>query len=125
MTDIQDRKDIEHLVRGFYGRAREDELIGFFFSEVVNMDWEAHFPRMIDFWETILLDTPKFSGSVMDKHYAIDAKVKMEPKHFDQWLFLWTETVDALFQGEIANKAKDRAKVIALTMSFKMNPVTE
>ena len=54
-ADINDRTDIERLVRAFYARALDDTMIGYLFTDVANLDLEAHVPVISDFWETILL----------------------------------------------------------------------
>jgi len=35
---------------------------------------------------------------------------KIEQKHFGVWLQLWFETIDQLFEGELALKAKQAAR---------------
>ena len=36
--DIEDRADVERLVRAFYGRALEDPLIGWIFTDIAHLD---------------------------------------------------------------------------------------
>jgi hemoglobin len=45
----------------------------------------------------------------------------LEKIHFDQWLSLFNETVDALFSGEKATMAKQRAAVIGWTINSKLS----
>jgi hemoglobin len=52
--DIADRKDIEQLINSFYDKVRADELIGYIFNDVANVDWPHHMPVMYDFWEGII-----------------------------------------------------------------------
>ena len=40
MPDIETRADCERLVRAFYGRALEDPIIGFIFTDVAKLDLE-------------------------------------------------------------------------------------
>lgn len=51
---IADGSDIEALVRGFYARAFVDQLLGPVFTEIAQLDFEAHRPIMCDFWEAVL-----------------------------------------------------------------------
>lgn len=53
--DILIREDIELLVNTFYDKIKKDDTIGYFFTEIANVDWPTHLPKMYDFWESILL----------------------------------------------------------------------
>ena len=107
--DIETRDDVERLVRAFYGKALEDEIIGFIFTDVAKLDLEAHVPRITSFWETVLLDTPTYGSSAFEPHAKLNAKVKLREGHFQRWLQLWFGTVDELFEGDRANAAKIHA----------------
>lgn len=50
MKEIENRKDIEFLVDEFYKQVVKDELIGFFFTEVIALNMDQHMPIMYDFW---------------------------------------------------------------------------
>lgn len=119
--DISSRKDVELLVNSFYDKVTKDETIGFIFNDVVKVDWDKHLPNMYNFWETILLNTPNYYGNTMGVHFDVNRKIKLEAKHFNKWIELFFATVDELFQGEVAENAKKRAKSIADLMLFKMN----
>lgn len=109
LADIETRADCERLVRAFYGRAFEDPIIGFIFTDVARLDLEAHVPRITDFWETVLLGAQTFSGGAFRPHAELHAKVQLREGHFDRWLRLWFGTVDELFAGPTANQAKIHA----------------
>lgn len=119
--DIGSRKDIELLITGFYDKVTNDPTIGFIFNDIMKVNWEAHLPVMYDFWETILLNETNYSGNTMGIHFEINRKIKLEEKHFSRWMELFAQTVDELYQGEIADMAKKRAQSIAAVMLFKMN----
>ena len=123
--DIGSRKDIEVLVTSFYDKVIKDPAIGFIFNGIMRVNWEKHLPIMYDFWETILLNETKYSNNTMGVHFEINRKIKLEEKHFNRWMELFTQTVDELYQGEIADMAKKRAKSIATVMLFKMNQENE
>ena len=109
LPDIETRADCERLVRAFYGRAFEDPIIGFIFTDVAKLDLEAHVPRITDFWETVLLGAQSFSGGAFRPHAELHAKVQLREGHFDRWLRLWFGTVDERFAGPTANQAKIHA----------------
>jgi hemoglobin len=113
LGDIESRADIERLVRAFYGRAFVDPTIGFIFVDVARLDLEAHLPRIAGFWETILFDVRSYSGSPFDVHAALHHQVGLRAGHFERWLVLWGETIDALFVGNRATLAKAHAIRVA------------
>lgn len=120
MQDLQNRSDVELLVRTFYGKATQDEVIGFLFTDVAQLDLETHFPTMFDFWEGILFNKPLYKGGMMYKHILLNQKHPLEAKHFDRWLELWITTVNELFAGPIADEAIRRGNLVAITMKYKM-----
>jgi hemoglobin len=111
--DIETRADCERLVRTFYGRALNDPIIGFLFTDVARLDLEAHVPRITSFWETILLGAQTYGGGAFRPHAALHMKAPLRRAHFDQWLNLWNDTVDELFAGERAELAKAHATRVA------------
>ena len=113
MADIETRADCERLVRAFYGRAFEDPVIGFLFTDVAKLDLEAHVPRITSFWETILLGVQTYGGGAFRPHAELHMKAPLRRAHFDQWLRLWFATVDELFAGQRAELAKSHAARVA------------
>ena len=111
--DIRDRADCERLVRAFYGKALEDPIIGFIFTDVAKLDLEAHVPRITSFWQTVLLGEKTYNGGAFGPHAHLHARVELKRGHFDRWLQLWFGTVDELFEGETANLAKVHALRVA------------
>jgi hemoglobin len=111
--DIETRADCERLVRAFYGRALEDPVIGWLFTDVARLDLESHVPRITNFWETILLGAQSYGGGAFRPHIELNAKARLKRGHFDRWLYLWRDTVDALFEGDRAELAKAHATRVA------------
>ena len=56
--DIRSEADISQLIEQFYGRVREDTLLGPIFDGVAQVDWAHHIPRLVSFWSTVLLGSP-------------------------------------------------------------------
>jgi truncated hemoglobin YjbI len=100
LPDIETRADCETLVRAFYGRALTDPILGYIFTDVAQLDLEAHVPKIASFWETILLGAHSYSGGAFAPHAALNQKVTLFAGHFERWLWLWRMTVDELFAGE-------------------------
>ena len=120
LTDIQNRNDIETLVSTFYQKAIPDALIGHFFTTVKPLNMAVHLPKISDFWESMLLGSPVYSGSPMQVHLMLNQLSPMKPEHFKQWLRLWSETVDELFSGEIARLAKERGHMVARSIGMRL-----
>ena len=113
MKAIQNRNDIEKLIATFYTKmAKDPELSPFF----INIDLEKHLPHMVHFWCFALLDEPGYTTNFVEKHLHMPLK----PKHFDIWLKYFNQTVDALFIGEKAEAAKQRAALIGWTIQSKV-----
>lgn len=119
--DIETRKDIEILVDSFYKKVLKDETIGYIFKDVANINLEKHMPTMYDFWETTLFHSSVYKGNPMNIHLKLNKVETLTKAHFEQWLALFNETVDELFQGEKAELAKTRALSIATVMQIKIH----
>ncbi|WP_312089002.1 group III truncated hemoglobin [Chryseobacterium sp.] len=120
MKNLESREDIELLVNSFYSKVVKDEVIGFFFKEVVKVNWDLHLPKMYSFWESILFGQMSYKGNPMAIHFPINESTAMEKKHFDRWLSLWKETISENFEGENASMAITKSENIAKLMSYKM-----
>ena len=96
------------LVRTFYGRAREDALIGPVFNAAVS-DWEHHIAQISDFWSSMLLKTGRYDGRPMRPHLVLP----LTPAHFDRWLALFEPTAREIFSADVAAAFIERARRIA------------
>lgn len=120
MNDICNRKDIEFLIDTFYTKVIKDETIGYFFTNVIELNWEKHIPIMYDFWETILFDKIKYKGNPIVKHIELNKKSELNSKHFDQWILLWEVIIKQHFKGEKASEAIKRASLMKELMLYKI-----
>ncbi|WP_417443737.1 group III truncated hemoglobin [Joostella sp.] len=116
MKNIEDRNDVNILVNTFYAKIRKDELLGPIFNvHIPDEKWPEHLSKLTDFWETNLFGIAKFKGSPSRKHVNVDMNMdySIEQTHFGKWLQLWFETIDELYEGDLARKAKDSARKMA------------
>lgn len=111
--DIETRADCDRLVRAFYSRALGDPIIGFIFADIAKLDLELHVPVIASFWESVLLGARTYTGNAFRPHAALNDKVRLRPGHFERWLYLWDATVDELFAGARADRAKAHAQRVA------------
>lgn len=118
--NIENREDIKLLVNNFYHKVKADPVIGFIFTQMVKINWEQHLPVMYDFWENTLFYTGGYNGNPMAIHQRLNQQIPLKAEHFQQWINLFTSTVDELFTGEKAELAKQRAISIATVMQIKI-----
>lgn len=111
--DIENKSDIEKMIRSFYSSLLTNDSISPVFADT---DFEAHMPQMIAFWSFVLLDEEGYKTNVFDKHVNLPIK----EEHFEIWLSHFEKTIDSLFEGEKAEMAKLRANSIAYTFRMKL-----
>jgi hemoglobin len=114
--DIKTTDDIKLLVDTFYGKVNNDELLSPIFNGLAKIDWNDHLPKMYQFWGTQLIGTMDYKGQPFPPHM----KFGLKAEHFNRWLGLFKETVNELFQGDIANLAIYKAENIAQIFQYKL-----
>ncbi len=119
--EIKAEEDVHLLVRTFYAKVQEDDLLGPIFNSIIT-DWEEHYDRLTDFWMTNLFFKKKYLGNPMEQHIAVDKMHNggINELHFGVWLNLWFATVDQLFEGEVATIAKNRARNMSTFIHLKI-----
>ena len=115
--DILTLVDVKLLVDEFYTKIRENQLLAPIFNGVIGEKWPIHLEKMYGFWQTLLLDTPAYSGSPFLKH----AKLPIQKEHFDTWMQLFIETIDEHFTGAKADEAKWRAEKMSEMFQYKLD----
>lgn len=102
-----DEPMLERLVREFYDRARQDDLLGPKFAHVA--DWEKHIAQIWDFWSSVALMTGRYHGQPLAAHVPLG----LEPQHFARWLELFEATARDVCPPQGADHLIDRAHRIA------------
>ncbi len=125
-SDIQNRQDVHRLVSAFYDRIRRDIYLGPIFNKHVE-DWPHHLNHLTDFWEGNLFFKKIFKGRPLQVHKRVDRDENyvINEHHFGIWLNHWVQTVDSLYEGEVATMAKFRARKIGtffLVQMFQAKP---
>lgn len=100
--DIETIEDIRQMVDLFYSNIRQNKLLKNIFEDVIQDKWDIHLEKMYRFWQTVLLDQHTYHGSPFVPH----AKLPVDTIHFQTWINIFNETVDSLFVGEKAERAK-------------------
>ena len=115
MKDIEDRDDVSNLVNTFYDKIRRDEVLGSIFEMHLAGRWAPHLEKLTDFWETNLFGVPKFRGNPQRAHAVVDKNLDygVTQDHFSHWVDMWYETIDEMFEGRLADRAKMAAERMA------------
>lgn len=120
MKDIETRDDIILLVDTFYDKVKKDNVIGPFFNDVANVNWDEHLPKLYDFWETTLFHKALYKGNPIEVHKHLHQLSPFEKNHFEHWINLFCTTVNELFTGNNAEQIKIKAQSIATVMQWKI-----
>ena len=111
--EIRERTGIDEaligrLVDTFYGKVRNDELLGPVFEARIG-NWPVHLERMRAFWSSVALMTGRYHGQPMDAHQPLP----VDARHFDRWLALFEETAIEICSDVAADHFIERARRIA------------
>lgn len=93
-------ENITTMVHEFYARVREHEIIGPVFNDRLEGRWDFHLESMVNFWSNVLLRTGRYFGNPLMKHRNVSA---MRREHFADWLDLFRETLDDIYEPEVAD----------------------
>ena len=120
LSDIKDKQDIKVIVDEFYAQVRFDQILGpIFVGRIPAGDWSAHLERMYSFWNTVLFGKPDYRGNPFSKH----ATLRIHKEHFDQWVSLFSKTIDQFYAGPKSAEAKLRAQRMGDMFQAKLKHV--
>lgn len=109
MSNFVDTASIRRMVDEFYGRVRQDPMLGPIFEERIGGRWPAHLDKMVRFWSAALLHQPGYSGNPRAAH----ATLPIGPEHFERWLDLFAQTLDEVFPPEVAALIHSKSQMMA------------
>ena len=93
--DIATGNDVGVIVRRFYRAAIPDPLLGPVF-ERFGVDWSRHLPKLIAYWEHVLLGRPGLATNTVAVHGGVQQVAPFGAAEIARWVELWEETVDEL-----------------------------
>jgi hemoglobin len=94
-----DEPMIERLIRRFYARVRDDNILGPIFAAKIS-DWESHLQKMFAFWSSVALMSGRYHGQPMALHLPLP----IDDGHFDRWLALFYETAQEVCPPRAAER---------------------
>ena len=107
-------EDLVRLLTEFYATVEQDALLAPYFASV---DMAAHMPRIVDFWSTLVFDTKRYTGNAFRPHLEMP---DLTAAHFVRWLEVMERTVDAHGTGPAADRMKELARRIAISMQLRL-----
>ena len=114
--------DLDTLVDRFYGKVRDDAVIGPLFNRAVG-DWPHHLGTLRAFWSSVMLTSGRYKGSPMGAHLRHAEAI--EPHMFERWLELWRETAAETLSPDAAaavvSKAERIAESLKLALFFRID----
>ena len=120
VVDLSTPAQVHDLVTVFYREIVFDELLEPIFSEIAEVDWAEHIPRLIDYWCWILFATHPYPGAVTRTHRHLHELKAIEPAHCDRWFKLWVGCIDERWSGPHADHAKRHAHTLMAGMAKRI-----
>jgi len=116
LTNEVTKENLNKLVLKFYAKVVKDDLIGPIFIDVLGKDmksetWQAHIQLLTDFWASIALGDRAYTGSPFAPH--VEFRDRLSIKAFEQWMKLFFETLNTIYEPELAQRFLARSKNIA------------
>lgn len=115
--DLVTRVAVHDLVVDFYREVVFDDLLGPVFSDVAEVDWAEHIPKLVDYWSRILIGELGSGRPITGVHRDLHGTEPLRPEHCDRWWTLWTECIDARWKGPVADRAEAHARSLMTGMA--------
>ncbi|QLE78905.1 group III truncated hemoglobin [Francisella sp. Scap27] len=111
-------QQIEIFIKQFYVKVNEDTLLSPIFNDVAKVDWLEHIPKLIKFWNSVLLKTGEYSGNAYQKHVVLASHADIQEIHFKRWLNLFEEQAKLHFDDDAAKNIIAKASNIASSLKL-------
>lgn len=108
---------IRRQVHTFYGRVRQDPVLGPIFNDAI-ADWDEHLAKLCDFWSSVLLMTGRFKGSPMAAHAR---RPEIRDEHFALWLDLFERTAREVCPPAAADLFVERSRMIGRSLALGLS----
>jgi hemoglobin len=107
------------LVETFYGRVRQDALIGPVFNGAID-DWPGHLDKLQSFWSSVMLTSGRYKGRPLPAH--VKHAHQISAASFERWLAIWDATtldvLDPVSAAAMQEKAARIAESLSLGIAF-------
>ncbi len=110
--------EIVEVVHTFYAKVQDDELLApVFASRLEAEDWEAHLPKMVDFWSSILRSSGRYRGQPLMVHGRLGA---LPQPLWDRWQVLFAQSAHERCPPFVADLFVSRARQIGGHLSRRL-----
>ncbi len=120
MPNIDSREHLDRFIDAFYAKVLADSILAPIFLDVAAVDLDVHLPHIRDYWAKLLLKDTNYQRHTMNIHRELHSKQNLTERDFKQWLALFVETVDEMYAGDNAERAKRVATSIAGNMQVAL-----
>lgn len=112
-----DEENISLMVDRFYAGVRTHPSLGPVFNPRLEGRWDRHLAQMKDFWSSVLLQSGRYEGYPLGAHFGVPG---MEREHFADWLDLFRETLDSVYEERPADFIHAAAVRMAQRFSYAL-----
>ena len=107
--------NLRKMVISFYTKVLKDDLVGPFFIDRLGDDlggaiWGDHLDLLTDFWASFTLGDMNYRGNPFAPHINMQG---LQRETFEQWIKLFHETLDSVYEPQVADQLKQRSEIIA------------
>lgn len=115
LADTVERPAVEKMVRSFYAKIIQDDLVGPYFIRTLGADlkndkWHEHFHTLDNFWMLVMTGEKGYFGDPFPAHAFIGV---MYTETFDRWLEIFDAHIHEHFVPELAEKFNKKAQIVA------------
>jgi hemoglobin len=109
------KDNLNKMVVKFYATVLKDEMVSPFFIEKLGDNlgtflWKTHIEILTNFWASIAFGDTTYKGNPFAPHSRL---IGLKRETFNQWLKLFFETVESIYEPEIAEIFKQRSTFMA------------
>ena len=109
------KENIRTMVNTFYVKILKDDIVGPFFiaklgDDMSNEYWLPHLDLLVNFWASIAMGDTDYRGNPFAPHTQLG---ELKRETFEQWLVLFSETLDEVYVPSVAAQFKERSTIIA------------
>ena len=93
----------------------KDDIVGPFFiaklgDYMSNEHWLHHLDLLVNFWASIALGDTDYRGNQFAPHTQLG---ELKRETFEQWLVLFSETLDEIYVPSVSAQFKEHSTIIA------------
>lgn len=115
LSEVVDRESVGRLVRAFYAKILQDDVVGPYFLQALGPDmksfkWLEHLHTLDKFWMQMMGEENNYRGSPFVPHAFLPNLTK---EKFERWLAIFKQTLDEHYVNELSEKFYAKADNLA------------